>query len=43
MLSCAKDLDYLFVVQYTVEAKQPLDDGNNFTMRQKPRRQFLEA
>ena len=26
----AKDLDYLFVAQYIVEAKQVLDDGNNF-------------
>ena len=26
----AKDLDYLFVAQYIVEAKQILDDANNF-------------
>ena len=32
----ARDLDYLFVAQYIVEAKQMLDDGNNFIWRQKP-------
>ena len=32
----ARDLDYLFVAQYIVEAKQVLDDGNNFIWRQKP-------
>ena len=32
----AKDLDYLFVAQYIVEAKQIHDDGNNFIWRQKP-------
>ena len=26
----ARDLDYLFVAQYIVEAKQVLDYGNNF-------------
>ena len=26
----ARDLDYLFVAQYIVEAKQVLDDGNNY-------------
>ena len=31
----AKDLDYLFVAQYIVEAKQVLDDGNNFIWRQR--------
>ena len=29
----AHDLDYLFVAQYIVEAKQVLDDGNNFIWR----------
>ena len=38
-----RDLDYLFVAQYIVEAKQVLDDGNNFAMRQKPCRQFTAA
>lgn len=32
----AQDLDYLFVAQYIVEAKQVVDDGNNFIWRQKP-------
>ena len=39
----ARDLDYLFVAQYIVEAKQVRDDGNNFAMRQKPSRQFTAA
>ena len=39
----ARDLDYLFVAQYIVEAKQVLDDGNNFEWRQKPSRQFTAA
>ena len=39
----ARDLDYLFVAQYIVEAKQLIDDGNNFAMRQKPSRQFTAA
>ena len=39
----ARDLDYLFVVQYIVEAKQVQDDGTNFAMRQKPSRQFTAA
>ena len=39
----ARDLDYLFVSQYIVEAKQVLDDGNNFVWRQKPSRQFTAA
>ena len=39
----ARHLDYLFVAQYIVEAKQVLDDGNNFTWRQKPSRQFTAA
>ena len=39
----ARDLDYLFVAQYIVEAKQVLDDGNNFACRQKPSRQFTAA
>ena len=30
----ARDLDYLFVAQYIVEAKQVLDDGNNDIWRQ---------
>ena len=30
------DLHYLFVAQYIVEAKQVLNDGNNFIWRQKP-------
>ncbi len=36
----ARDLDYLFVAQYIVEAKQILDDANNFIWRQKPGRQI---
>ena len=39
----ARDLDYLFVAQYIVEAKQVIDDGNNFAWRQKPLRQFTAA
>ena len=39
----AKDLDYLFVAQYIVEAKQVLDDGNNFIWRQKPNMQFTAS
>ena len=39
----ARDLDYLFVAQYIVEAKQIRDDGNNFAWRQKPSRQFTAA
>ena len=39
----ARDLDYLFVAQYIVEAKQVQDDGTNFAMRQKPSRQFTAA
>ena len=39
----ARDLDYLFVAQYIVEAKQVLDGGNNFVWRQKPSRQFTAA
>ena len=38
-----RDIDYLFVAQYIVEAKQILDDGNNFAWRQKPSRQFTAA
>ena len=36
----AKDIDYLFVGQYIVEAKQILDDATNFIWRQKPGRDF---
>ena len=32
----ARDLDYLFVAQYIVEAKQIIDDRNNFIWHQKP-------
>ena len=39
----ARDLDYLFVAQYIVEAKQVLDDGNNFAWKQKPSRQFTAS
>ena len=39
----SRDLDYLFVAQYIVEAKQVSDDGNNFVWRQKPSRQFTAA
>ena len=35
----ARDLDYLFVAQYIVEAKQLLDDANYFIWRQMPGRQ----
>ena len=36
----AKDLDFLFVAQHVVEAKQILDVANNFIWRQKPCRQY---
>ena len=39
----ARDLDYLFVAQYILEAKQVLDEGNNFAWRQKPSRQFTAS
>ena len=39
----ARDLDHLFVAQYIVEAKEVMDDGNMFAMRQKPSRQFTAA
>ena len=39
----ARDLDYLFVAQYIVEAKEVLDDGNNFAWRQKPSRPFTAS
>ena len=39
----ARDLDYLFVAIYIVEAKQVFDDGNNFAWRQKPARQFTAS
>ena len=39
----AKDLDYLFVAQYIVEAKQVLDDGNNSVWRQEPNTEFTAA
>ena len=32
----ARDLDYLFVAQYIVEAKQVLDDGNKFAGDKSP-------
>ena len=37
----AKDMDYLFVAQYIVEAKQIMDDANNYIWQQKPGRQSL--
>ena len=33
----ARDIDYLFVAQYIVEAKQVLDDGNNYTKKPQAR------
>ena len=39
----ARDLDYLFVAQYIVEANQVSSDANNFIWRQKPSRQFTAA
>ena len=39
----ARDLDYLFVAIYIVEAKQVFDDGKNFAWRQKPARQFTAS
>ena len=39
----APNIDYLFVAQYTVEAKQVFDDANNFIWRQKPSRQFTAS
>ena len=39
----ARDLDYLFVAQYIVEANQVSSDTNNFIWRQKPSRQFTAA
>ncbi len=35
----ARDLDFLFVAQYIVEAKQILDDGSHFIFRRKPSKQ----
>ena len=40
----AHDLDYLFVAQYIVKAKQVLDDSNNYIWRQKLQsRQFTAS
>ena len=39
----ARDLDYLFVAQYIVEAKQVMDDGNKFIWRQKPTRHLTAS
>ena len=39
----ARDLDYLFVAQSIVEAKQILNDGNNFVWRQKPSGQLTAS
>ena len=39
----ARDLDYLLVAQYIVEAKQVLDDGNNFIWQQKPTRHLTAS
>ena len=39
----ARDLDYLFVAQYIVEANQVSGDANNFVWRQKPSGQFTAA
>ena len=38
-----RDLDYLFVAQYIVEAEQVFDDGNNFIWRQKPSSQLTAS
>ena len=35
-----QDVDSRFVAQYIVEAKQILDDANNFIWRQNPCRQY---
>ena len=35
----ARDVEYLFAAQYAVEAKQIMDDANNFIFRQHPGRQ----
>ena len=32
----ARDLDFLLIAQYIVEAKQVLDDSNNYIWQQKP-------
>ena len=39
----ARDVDYLFVAQYIVEAKQVLDNANNLIWRQKPGRQLTAS
>ena len=39
----ARDIDYLFAAQYIVEAKQILDDSNNYIWRQKPGRHNITA
>ena len=36
-------MDYLFVAQYIIKAKQIMDDANNYIWRQKPGRQPLTA
>ena len=36
-------LDYLFVAQYIVDAKQILDDGNNLIWQQKPTRHLTAS
>ena len=43
MVGFAKDMDYLFAAQYIVEAKQILDDANNYVWRQKPGRHNVTA
>ena len=32
----ARDVDYIFTAQYTIESKQIFDDANNYIWRQKP-------
>ena len=39
----ARDLDYNFTAQYTIESKQIFDDANNYIWRQKPGRTFTAA
>ena len=39
----ARDLDYIFTAQYTIESKQIFDDANNYIWRQKPSTTFTAA
>ena len=43
MADLLKTLDYLFVAQYIVEAKQVLDDSNNVVWQKKPTRHLTAS